>query len=493
MKIDIIRKLPEHLDTIIVMQEENAAVKDVEHLSPELVTQIEAFLKNEDYCFRYADIRSFCRIIEHKRQNVILLGAGIKDLLNVDKLRNLIALALRTAARLKAKQVFLFPGFFSHENEVSYGHVLAEAGLLTAYRFDKYQSSDKHEPVEALHYVLNTHNTRHLNRGILEGRIFADATNLARDMVNEPANVMTPEVLAETAKKAALQYGLSVDVLSLDKLKRMKMDAFLAVGRGSVHEPRLIILRYSGVAEKRHETIALVGKGLTYDSGGYCIKTPQGMVNMKNDMGGAAAVIGAMCAISAMKLKVNVVAVIAACENMISGDAYRAGDVLTSMSGKTIEVINTDAEGRLTLCDAIHFAIEKEHADRVIDIATLTGAAVGALGTSFSAVLTNNPEWLEQLKSASELTGELIWELPAHDEYRDLIKSEIADLKNTGGPFAGAITAGLFLREFVQDKPWIHLDIAGSALRDKEKGINPYGATGVGVRLLTTLMRIMER
>ncbi|MBP7310189.1 MAG: leucyl aminopeptidase, partial [Candidatus Cloacimonetes bacterium] len=238
MKIDIIRKLPEHLDTIIVMQEENGAVKDVEHLSPELVTQIEAFLKHEDYCFRYADIRSFCRIIEHKRQNVILLGAGIKDLLNVDKLRNLIALALRTAARLKAKQVFLFPGFFSHENEVSYGHVLAEAGLLTAYRFDKYQSSEKHEPVEALHYVLNTHNTRHLNRGILEGRIFAEATNLARDMVNEPANVMTPEVLAETAKKAALQYGLSVDVLSLDKLKRMKMDAFLAVGRGSVHEPR---------------------------------------------------------------------------------------------------------------------------------------------------------------------------------------------------------------------------------------------------------------
>ncbi|MDY0152391.1 MAG: leucyl aminopeptidase, partial [Candidatus Cloacimonas sp.] len=199
-----------------------------------------------------------------------------------------------------------------------------------------------------------------------------------------------------------------------------------------------------------------------------------------------------MCAISAMKLKVNVVAIVAACENMISGDAYRTGDIITSMAGKSIEVINTDAEGRLTLCDAIHFALEKEHADRVVDIATLTGAAVGALGNQFSAVLTNNDAWLEQLKHASAFTGELIWELPAHDGYKELIKSDIADLKNSGGPMAGAITAGLFLREFVQDKPWLHIDIAGTALKDRENGIYAYGATGVGVRLLTSLLKQME-
>ena len=166
--------------------------------------------------------------------------------------------------------------------------------------------------------------------------------------------------------------------------------------------------------------------------------------------------------------------------------------ILTSMSGKTIEVINTDAEGRLTLCDAIHFAIEKEHADRIVDIATLTGAAVAALGTSFSAVLTNNEAWMEQLKSAAAFTGELVWQLPAHEEYKDMLKSEIADLKNTGAAFAGAITAGLFLKEFIQDKPWLHIDIAGTALKDKESGINSYGATGVGVRLLTSLLRSME-
>lgn len=493
MKIDVIRKLPEHMDTIILMQEENRKVSGIEYVPQHLLNPLEVFIKEEAYTFAYASVKSFSHIVGTKKQNIILLGAGDKDALTTDKLRTLIATALRTAIRMKAHQIYLFPGFIGPVNDVAFGHVLAETAILVSYSFTKYLSKIKDKcEVESLHYILNTKNTRHLNRGILEGRIYAEATNLARDMVNEPANVLTPEVLAETAKKAALQYGFAIDIYSLDKLKRMKMDAFLAVGRGSVREPRLIIMRYNGSPDKRQETIALVGKGLTYDSGGYCIKTPQGMVNMKNDMGGSAAVIGAMCAISAMKLKVNVVAIVAACENMISGDAYRAGDIVTSMAGKTIEVINTDAEGRLTLCDAIHFAIEKEHADRIVDIATLTGAAVAALGTSFSVVVTNNNAWFDQLHNASLFTGENIWQLPAHEEYKDLLKSEIADLKNVGGPFAGAITAGLFLREFVQEKPWLHIDIAGTALKDKESGVNPFGATGVGVRLLTTLLKSME-
>jgi leucyl aminopeptidase len=304
--------------------------------------------------------------------------------------------------------------------------------------------------------------------------------------------VLTPEALAEAAKKAALQYGFSIEVISLDKLKRIKMDAFLAVARGSKHEPKLIIMRYLGAPENKHDITGLVGKGLTYDSGGYCIKTPQGMVNMKNDMGGSAAVIGTMAAIATLKLKINVIGIVAACENMISGDAYRAGDIIRSMSGKTIEVINTDAEGRLTLADAIHYALEREKVERVIDIATLTGAAVGALGNQISAVLTNDQAWLDKLQQASDFSGELIWQMPAHDEYKEMIKSEIADLKNVGGPMAGCITAGLFLREFVMDKPWIHIDIAGTALREKEGGVNAYGATGVGVRLLTSLLRGME-
>jgi leucyl aminopeptidase len=493
MKIDVIRKLPEHLDTLILMQEEAGTINNIEHVPSELLSPIETFMKSEEFSFSYASLKSFSLVIAKRRLNIILLGAGDKDALTVNKLRNLFAASIRLACKLNARQIYLFPGFISSVNDVAFGHVLAEAALLVAYRFDKYLNTDKNKDFpESLHYVLNTKNTRHLNRGILEGRIFAEATNLARDMVNEPANVMTPDALAEAAKRAALQYGFTVETHAQDKLRRIKMDAFLAVGRGSVKEPKLIIMRFNGNPDKRQECIALVGKGLTYDSGGYCIKTPPGMVNMKNDMGGAAAVIGAMCAIASMKLKVNVVAIVAACENMISGDAYRAGDIITSMAGKTIEVINTDAEGRLTLCDAIHYAIEKEHADRIVDIATLTGAAVAALGNQFSAVLTNNDAWLEQLKAAATFTGENIWQLPAHDEYKEMLKSDIADLKNVGGAMGGAITAGLFLREFVQDKPWLHIDIAGTALKDKESGINPFGATGVGVRLLTALLKGME-
>ncbi len=493
MKIDVIRKLPEHLDTIILMQEEGGAVQGIEYIPVELLNTIEMYLKGEEYGFGFGELKSFSLVIAKRKTNVILLGAGNKEQLTVNKLRNLFASSIRTAKKMNARQIFLFPGFELPVNDVAFGHVLAETALLVSYKFDKYLNSDKNKDLpESLHYVLNTKNTRHLNRGILEGRIYAETTNLARELVNEPANVMTPEALAEAAKRAALQYGFTLETHSYDKLRRIKMDAFLAVARGSAREPRLIVMHYNGNPDKRHELIAMVGKGLTYDSGGYCIKTPPGMVNMKNDMGGAAAVIGAMCAISAMKLKVNVVAIIAACENMISGDAYRAGDIITSMAGKTIEVINTDAEGRLTLCDAIHYAIEKEHADKILDIATLTGAAVAALGTQFSAVVTNSEPWFEQLKSAAAFTGENVWQMPNHPEYKELIKSEIADLKNVGGPMAGAITAGLFLQEFVQDKPWLHIDIAGTALRDKESGVNPFGATGVGVRLLTSLIRNME-
>ncbi|MDD3234965.1 MAG: leucyl aminopeptidase [Candidatus Cloacimonetes bacterium] len=493
MKIDVIRKLPEHLDTLILMQEENGTIQNIEYVPTELLHSIDAYMKNEEFNFSFNSVKSFSMIVAKRRVNIILIGAGDKDALTTNKLRSMFASAIRLASSMNARQIYLFPGFISPVNDVAFGHVLAESALLVAYRFDKYLSSGKNKAFpETLHYVLNTKNTRHLNRGILEGRIYAEATNLARELVNEPANVMTPDALAEAAKRAALQYGFLIETIAQDKLRRIKMDAFLSVGRGSVKEPKLIIMRFNGNPDKRQEVIALVGKGLTYDSGGYCIKTPDGMVNMKNDMGGAAAVIGAMCAIASMKLKVNVVAIVAACENMISGDAYRPGDIVTSMSGKTIEVINTDAEGRLTLCDAIHYAIEKEHADRIVDIATLTGAAVAALGNQYSVVLTNNEAWLEQLKSAAAFTGENIWQLPAHDEYKELIKSEIADMKNVGGPLGGAITAGLFLREFVQNKPWLHIDIAGTALRAKESGVNPFGATGVGVRLLTSLLKSME-
>ncbi len=481
------------METIVVIQSETGSIQQLEYLPEEIRTSIEAFIQAEDFEFKYKSIASFHYVNGRIKSKIILCGAGDLEKISTDKMRTLIANIARTAKAMKSRLLYLFLGFSIPISDVAFGHVLAEGSLLTMYKFTKYMSDSKVHIIDALHLVLDTKNTRHINRGILEGRIHAEATIIARNLVNEPANVLTPEALSEYAKKAALEYGFSIDVYSVDKLKRIKMDAFLAVGRGSKHEPRLIVMRYMGNPDSKGELIGLIGKGLTYDSGGYCIKTPQGMVNMKNDMGGAASVIGTFAAISTLKLKVNVVGVIAACENMISGDAYRAGDVIRSMSGKTIEVINTDAEGRLTLADAIHYAIEREHITKVLDIATLTGSAVAALGTAFSVVLTNDQAWLEQLKTAAEFSGENIWQLPAHDDYKELLKSDIADLKNVGGPMAGAITAGLFIREFVDSKPWIHIDIAGGALKDKESGIYSYGGTGVGVRLLTGLLKLMEK
>jgi leucyl aminopeptidase len=492
MKIDLLRKPTENMDTIIVMHGEKGDIHSVEYLPDNIKNAIAVIIKQDEYDFEYASLKSFPVVHAKYRSNVILCGVGNPHDVDCDKLRYLFAQSIRAAMKLGAREIYLFPGFSNPVGEVNFGHILAEAALLTEYKFDKYISDPKQPTLEAVHLAINLKTTRHINRGILEGRIFAEATILARNLVNEPANVIYPETLAEAAKKAALQYGFSIEVFGQDKLRRLKMDAFLSVGKGSKQEPRLILMSYNGNPEPKAKTIGLIGKGLTYDSGGYCIKTPQGMVNMKNDMAGAAAVIGTMAAIATLKLRINVLGVVAACENMISGEAYHAGDIIRSMAGKTIEVINTDAEGRLTLIDAIHYAINREHISKVIDIATLTGAAVGALGNQITAVLTNNEQMLEKLQVASDFTGDKIWQLPTHEGYMELIKSEVADLKNTGGPFAGAITAGLFIREFVEGKPWLHLDIAGTALRDKESGINSYGATGVGVRLLTQMLREME-
>jgi len=493
MKIDIVRKLPEVIDTLVLCQKEDGKLDVFEDwITGPIFEAVKRFAATEKVTFKADEMHVFHYLQKNHFTKIILVGMNNPDNLSPDQVRKLIANVVRQAIKLKSKQIYMITGTDFVLTDALMGQVLAEASLLTIYKFEKYRSESKYEVPDALHLVQDSSNTRNLNKGILEGRILAEATNFARDLVNEPANAMYPDTLAEAAKTAALKYSFPIEIFNMDKLRRIKMEAFLAVAKGSKYEPRLIIMRYQGNPDGKHDTIALVGKGLTYDSGGYCIKTPQGMVNMKTDMAGAAAVIGTMIAINSLKLKVNVVGIVAACENMISGEAYRAGDIVRSMSGKTIEVLNTDAEGRLTLIDAIHYAIEREHAAKIIDIATLTGAAVAALGTSISAVVTNNQEWLSDLEQAAKTTGETVWQLPAFEGYKELLKSEIADLKNIGGPWGGAITAGLFIQEFVQDLPWLHIDIAGTASKDKESGYFGFGATGVGVRLLTTLLKSME-
>ncbi|NLW19280.1 MAG: leucyl aminopeptidase [Candidatus Cloacimonetes bacterium] len=490
MKIDLMRKPVEYMETIIIMMGENGDVDALEHLPKYVRDAVVATVKEEEFKYEFAAVKSFSILHAKKRSKVVLCGVGNPDEFNVGKFRDSLAVAVRTALSAEAKEAWLFLGFENSLSEVSLGHTLAETALLVAYKFDKYLEHKKNHKLEAIHLAMIPKLARNLNRGILEGRIYAEATNMARDLVNEPANVIYPETLAEFAKKAALKYGFSIEVFNQDKIKRLKMDAFLSVAKGSEKEAKLILMHYNGNSDPKAQTIALVGKGLTYDSGGYCIKTAQGMLTMKSDMAGAAAVIGTMSAISTLKLKVNVVGVVAACENMISGEAYHNGDILRSMSGKTIEVINTDAEGRLTLVDAIHYATSRLKVHKVIDIATLTGAAAGALGNQITAVMGNDTKMMTKMKEAADNTGELVWELPLHKPYLEALRSEIADLKN-GAPVAGAITAGLFIQEFVGSKPWLHLDIAGTSLKDKPNGVNPFGASGVGVRLLTQFLRSM--
>lgn len=323
-----------------------------------------------------------------------------------------------------------------------------------------------------------------------EAMILSEMTQYSRNLVNTPANLLTPSILASKVEDLGQNVGFDVDVLDVSKIRALKMDAFLSVSKGSMEEPKLIVMRYKGGQDSK--TFGLVGKGLTYDSGGYSIKPTSSMINMKNDMGGAAAVIGAMGAIAKMKLSHNVIAVVAACENMISGSAYKPGDIVQSMGGKTIYVGNTDAEGRLTLVDAIHYIQEIEKVDMLVDIATLTGAAMYAFGNSASPIVANDDTISKLVEKSFAKSNELMWPMPNLPEYHKQVKHELADLNNSAGR-PGVMTASAFLEAFVYDIPWVHIDIASTALLDKVKGEKPAGATGIGVRGLYQVIKKISK
>jgi leucyl aminopeptidase len=326
---------------------------------------------------------------------------------------------------------------------------------------------------------------------IERGLVLAEAANRARDLVNEPGNVMTPTAMAETARKIAADHGLEVEVLEKEKIAELKMGGLLGVAQGSHQPPKFIILRYKG-RRSADIDIALVGKGITFDSGGINTKSQEGMQDMKGDMSGGASVMAAMMAISRFKPEVNVVALVPATENMPGGGALKVDDIITAMNGKTIEITNTDAEGRLILADALSYAV-KLGAKRIIDVATLTGSCWIALGSICTGAFTNNQSMVDQLVAAGKETGELIWQLPMYDDYRDLIRSDIADMKNSGSRYGGAIGAAKFLAEFIGDTPWVHLDIAGKEISDKEKGYLVKGGTGVPVRTLVNYVLSLEK
>ena len=428
-------------------------------------------------------------------KKVLLLGLGKEKDFDGDTIRKVVGKAVKQLEKSKTDTAaILAVGLDKAVSPEVLGQCIVEGAMLASYKFNKYKTDNKDDENNIKEiYIVSAGNSviDGINKGISIGSALADGTIIARDLVNEPSNVLTPEAMADKAVEIAEKHGLEIKVSGKEDMEKLGMGSFLGVTQGSDKPPKLITIKYFG-GDKDDEVLGLVGKGLTFDSGGISIKPSSGMDEMKGDMGGAAAVLGAMNVIGVLRPKVNVIAVVGACENMPSGKAYKPGDILTSMGGKTIEVLNTDAEGRLVLIDCITHTL-KQGATRLVDLATLTGACIVALGNTVSALISNDDEFVEKVKIAAGNAGEKVWQLPSYPEYKEQIKSDIADLKNTGGKGAGTITAGLFLGEFVGENPWVHIDIAGTSMITDDKSGLVKGATGVGVRTLYHLAKSMEK
>lgn len=367
---------------------------------------------------------------------------------------------------------------------------MVEGAILASYGYRQFKTVEPEPaPVERMVLVeMDAGKIPAIEEGIGKGRIFAEATVTARDVAAGPPNLVTPEFLADRAQRLAAQYGLQCQVLGPEEMEALGMGAILAVGQGSVHSPRMISIRYVGDPDS-DRTLGIVGKGITFDSGGISIKPAENMDRMKYDKSGAAAVLGAVQGIAEMKVKANVLGVIGAAENLADARAYRPGDILRAMNGKTIEVVSTDAEGRLVLADALAHAV-RQGAQTVVDLATLTGGVVVALGTGGAGVMGNDEALVQRLREAGDRAGERLWPLPIWEDYLwEQVKSEFADIKNSGGRWGSAPVGALFLSQFVGDARWAHIDMAGTAWVDKDmpylaKSYTPRGATGFGTRLL---------
>jgi leucyl aminopeptidase len=366
-----------------------------------------------------------------------------------------------------------------------------EGALLGVYTFKKYQQADAHgngRGITEIDVVASAALHSRLEPAMQRAIAFAEATNFTRDLVNEPPNVLTPTELANRASLIAKQFHLDFEALDRPQMQELGMGGLLGVSQGSEEPARFIIMRYRGAPTRSEKDITLVGKGITFDTGGISIKPAENMHKMKGDMAGAAAVIGAMYAIAALKPAINVTVLVPTTENMPSGTAYRPGDILRIMNGKTIEIVNTDAEGRLVLADALSYAVLKEQATTIIDVATLTGGIVIALGSVMSGMFCNDDELSAEIIEAGQMVGEKFWRMPLDDEYAEAIHSDVADIKQTGGRPASSVTAAKILEHFVGDAHWAHLDIAGTDFSDSKKPYAEKGATGFAARTLAELV-----
>jgi leucyl aminopeptidase len=416
---------------------------------------------------------------------LLVVGAGKSEKFSEMHLRHLVGAAVRNLRWRGVRELAWILG----STEPGAVASVVEGALVADYDADSYRTERNGE--KGIDHLWLATGGDTLPAGaeaaLNRGRIVGEAQNFTRELVNEPSNHMTPTRLAERASEMATRFGLKCEVLGPQEIQDLKMGAFWAVAQGSKEPARLIVIRYSPEDTPEQPVIGLIGKGITFDSGGISIKPSENMHEMKTDMAGGATMLGVMQAIAQLKPRVRVTALIPAAENMPSGNAFKPGDVITSMSGKTIEILNTDAEGRLVLADALSYA-KRLGCTVLIDAATLTGACVVALGAITTGVFGWNKDWVNRVLAAANVAGEKMWQLPVDDDYRDLYKSGIADLANTGGRHGGAITGAMFIGEFAGDTPWVHLDIAGTRWANDEKPYRAKGPTGHGVRTLVQLL-----
>jgi leucyl aminopeptidase len=441
-------------------------------------------------------------------KRLLLVGLGKAESLDSEAFRRAAGSAVGEAIRLEAKSVAVAVPRTRPVSLEAAAQALAEGGVLARYRFDSYKqkSKAKNHPTALSLSVERAADTRPARAAAKVGVAIAESQNVARQLSNEPPNALPPLALAKAASRVAKEVGLKCRVLDVPEMKKRKMGAILAVGQGSVNPPRLVILEHNAPARgssggrkggtakgRRLPTICLVGKGVTFDSGGISIKPAAAMDEMKHDMSGAATVVGALRACALLKLPLHVVGVIGAAENLPSGTAYRPGDILTSMSKKTIEILNTDAEGRVVLADALHFARTEFDPVAMVDVATLTGAIVIALGSHASGMFGNDERLVDHLKQAGETSGERLWAMPLWEGHRKAVESAVADVKNVAGREASSSTAAAFLAAFADETPWVHLDIAATGWSSKTGPYQPRGATGVGVRLLVEALQTWKK
>ncbi len=424
-----------------------------------------------------------------KAARLLLVGAGKREQFNGATLRKIAGAALRC---LKSRSVKQF-AFLVHEKDATEdtAQIIAEGALAANFESDKYKTDKKNDKnIDTVLLAGFSEAGRSVaDKGLAKGRIIADSQNFARDLVNEPSNKLTPKILAEKAEAMAREAGLAVEILDEKRIAELKMGALLSVAQGGPEPPRVMVLTYTPAnLNPGAPVIGLVGKAVTFDTGGISIKPADGMEKMKYDMAGGATMLGVMRALAALKPNVKVICVVPSTENMPGGKAQKPGDIQTAMSGKTIEVLNTDAEGRLILADGIHYA-KQLGATQLIDAATLTGAIVVALANVNVGVFGSDQAFTDKLLASSKAAGEKMWQMPIDDDYREFIKGTVADIQNIGsGKGGGAITAAMFIKEFTGDTPWIHLDIAGTAWNDDAKPWLAKGPTGTALRTLVHLI-----